>query len=502
VSSGVAQIVSAVPALYDYRVWLAIGLIFFVMLINLRGVKESGAFFAVPSYFFIAMMYLMVGVGLFRYFSGSLGMVADPPPLELIHQTQSIGLFLILRAFSSGTSAMTGIEAISDGIMAFREPRSRNAGVTLLVMSAILGSLLLGITFLAGSVGVIPSEAETVISQLARTIYAGRGLVYVLVISSTSLILILAANTAFADFPRLSAILAGDGFLPRQLAYRGSRLVYSRGIMVLAGIAALLVFVFQASVNGLIPLYAIGVFISFTMSQAGMTHRWWKSGHLQPGQEVKERGSTLRFENGWKLKMVINGFGSVCTAVVVVVFAVTKFPDGAWIIIIIVPVLVAVFTYIRNHYRRLAAQLSLEKYGAPPTIVRHRVILPISGVHRGTLAALRYARTLSDDITAVHVSIDPVEAERVQQKWEMWGDGVRLLILESPYRLMLEPLLDYIEEMASKRQGNETITIVVPQFVPEHWWNNALHARTASLLRSVLVHRPGIMITDVPYQVE
>ncbi len=502
VSAGVAQIVSAIPEILPYRVWLSIGLILFVMVINLRGVKESGAFFAVPSYYFIVMMYLMVGVGLFRYVSGSLGTVVDPPPLELIHQTQAISLFLILRAFSSGTSAMTGVEAISNGIMAFKEPRSHNAGVTLMIMSAILGSLLLGITFLSANIGVIPSEAETVISQLARTTFGGRGILYALLISATSLILILAANTAFADFPRLSAILATDGFLPRQLAYRGSRLVYSRGIMALAAIAALLVFVFQASVNGLIPLYAIGVFMSFTLSQGGMAHRWWKSGRLQPGQEVKERGSTLRFENGWKLKMVVNGFGSVCTAVVVIVFAVTKFPDGAWLIIVIVPMLVAMFSYIHRHYRRLAAQLSLEKYGAPPAIVRHRVILPISGVHRGTLAALRYARTLSDDITAVHVSIDPADAERLQQKWEVWGDGVRLLILESPYRLMLEPLLDYIEEMAAKRQANETVTIVVPQFVPEHWWNNALHARTASLLRSVLVHRPGIMITDVPYQVE
>jgi len=502
IASGVAQIVSALPDLFPYRVWISIGLIFLVMLINLRGVKESGTVFAIPSYYFIVMMYVTVGVGLFRYMTGSLGTVVDPPPLEMIHQAQGVSLFLILRAFASGTSAMTGTEAISNGITAFKEPRSRNAGITLIWMAFILGSLLLGITFLAAHIQAVPSESETVISQITRTAFGGRGLPYVLTISATSLILILAANTSFADFPRLSAILATDGFLPRQLAYRGSRLVYSRGIMTLAVISAFLVFVFQASVTALIPLYAIGVFMAFTLSQAGMAHRWWKVGHLAPDQEVKERGSTLRYESGWQLKMIINGFGAVCTGIVVIVFGVTKFPDGAWIIVVIVPLLVYIFSYIHNHYRRLAAQLSLERYGAPPPLGRHRVILPISGVHRGTLAALHYARRLSDDVTAVHVSIDPAEAERVQQKWEIWGDGTRLVILDSPYRLMLEPLLDYIEDMVARRLPNEIITVVVPEFVPKHWQNTFLHTNTAELLRSALLRRPGLIITDVPYQVE
>jgi len=502
ISSGVAQIVSALPDLFPYRVWISIGLIFLVMLINLRGVKESGTVFAIPSYYFIVMMYVTVGVGLFRYMTGSLGTVVDPPPLEMIHQAQGVSLFLILRAFASGTSAMTGTEAISNGITAFKEPRSRNAGITLIWMAFILGSLLLSITFLAAHIQAVPSESETVISQITRTAFGGRGLPYVLTISATSLILILAANTSFADFPRLSAILATDGFLPRQLAYRGSRLVYSRGIIALAIISALLVFIFQASVTALIPLYAIGVFMAFTLSQAGMAHRWWKVGHLAPDQEVKERGSTLRYESGWQLKMIINGFGAVCTGIVVIVFGVTKFPDGAWIIVVIVPLLVYIFSYIHNHYRRLAAQLSLERYGAPPPLGRHRVILPISGVHRGTLAALHYARRLSDDVTAVHVSIDPAEAERVQQKWEIWGDGTRLVILDSPYRLMLEPLLDYIEDMVARRLPNEIITVVVPEFVPKHWQNTFLHTNTAELLRSALLRRPGLIITDVPYQVE
>jgi amino acid transporter len=502
VSSGVAQVVSAMPELAPLRAWLAIAMVGFVMVVNLRGVRESGAFFAIPGYFFIGMMYLMVITGLFRFANGSLGMVADPPHLELVGQTQAMGLLLLLRAFSSGTSAMTGVEAISNGVTAFREPRSRNAGITLLWMSAILGTLLLGITFLAGSIQAIPSEEETVISQIARTAFAGRGVPYVALIGATSLILILAANTSFAGFPRLGAILAVDGFLPRQLAYRGSRLVYSRGIMLLAVISSALILVYDASVTALIPLYAIGVFLAFTLSQAGMARRWWKSGQLAPGVAVKESGSTLRHERGWRPKMVSNAFGAACTAVVTIVFAVTKFRDGAWMVILLIPILVVLFSGVHRHYRGLAAQLSLDRYGAPAAITRDRVILPIGGVHRGTLAALRYARTLLDDITAVHVSIDPMEAERIRQKWETWGDGTRLVTLDSPYRLMLEPLADYIRDLAAHMEPTESVTVVVPQFVPEKRWHQALHMRTADVLRSVLIRQRGVVIIDVPYQVE
>jgi amino acid transporter len=501
VSSGVAQVVSAAPALFPYRVELSVGLVLFIMAMNLRGVKESGAIFALPSYYFIVVMYATVGIGLLRYLTGTLGVVADPPPLELIGQAQAVSLFLILRAFAGGTATLTGVEAISNGITAFNEPRSHNAGITLIWMSTILGSLVLGITVLAVRIGAIPSETETVISQIARTAFSGRGLPYLLAISSTSLILVLAANTSFADFPRLAALHAGDGFLPRQLTYRGSRLVFSRGIMALAGVSSLLIVVFNASVTAMIPLYAIGVFLSFTLSQAGMARRWWKSGHLAPGLEVKERGSTVRYDARWKLKMVINGIGSAATAVVCVVFAVTKFKDGAWLVVFLVPSLVFIFFRIHYHYRDVARELSLDKFGAPPQIARHRVILPIAGVHRGSLAALRYAHMLSDDITAVHVSIDPVEAERIQGKWETWGDGVRLVILESPYRLMIEPLLEYIETITADMQGNDTVTIVVPQFVPKHRQYERLHTHTADLLRSVLLRKPGIVITDVPYQV-
>jgi amino acid transporter len=495
--------VSAFPVLFPYRVWIAVGFVLFVMLVNLRGVKESGAAFALPTYFFLVMMFLTVGVGMARYLGGTLGQVPNPPPLEMVHTAQAITLFLILRAFSGGTTALTGVEAISNGITAFKEPRSRNAGITLIWMSSILGTLLLLITFESGQIHAIPSEAETVISQLARTVFGGSGPLYLLTISATTLILIMAANTSFADFPRLSALHAGDGFLPRQLTYRGSRLVFSRGIITLALIACLLIFIFQASVTALIPLYAIGVFLSFTLSQSGMARRWWKIGHLAPGQEVKERGSTLRYEPGWQLKMVVNGFGAVCTAVVMLVFAATKFRDGAWIVVVLTPTLVFVFFRIHYHYRDLARSLSLEHYQSEPTsIPRHRVIMPISGVHQGTLKALRYARTLSEDVTAIHVSMDAAEAERIKTKWDLWGEGVRLVVLDSPYRLLMEPLLGYIEMIAAQRQPNELITIVVPQFVPRRWWHNLLHTQAAITLRLALLLKPGITVTDVPYHVQ
>ncbi|MBL8056516.1 MAG: APC family permease [Anaerolineales bacterium] len=501
ISSGVAQIVSAFPELIPWRVAIAVAMVLFVMFINLRGVKESGLTFAIPTYFFVVMMVVTVGVGLFRALTGSLGPVADPPHL-VVETLQPVSLFLVLHAFASGTTALTGVEAISNGITAFKEPRSRNAGITLVWMSAILGSLFLSITFLANHIGAIPSEEETVISQLARTVLDGRGPLYLGVIGATTLILIMAANTAYADFPRLAALIAADGFLPKQLAYRGSRLVFSRGIIVLAAIASLLIVVFSASVTGLIPLYAIGVFLSFTLSQAGMARRWWKAGHLAPGAELREAGSVLHYDRRWKLKLAINGFGAVCTAVVMLVFAITKFHDGAWIIILIVPILVAGFFAIHHHYKHLARGLSLENFGAPARIARHRVVVPIAGVHRGTLAALNYARSLSPDVTAVHVSIDPAEAERLKHKWEAWGDGLRLVILESPYRLMLEPLLDYIEGLAAQRPPNQTITIVVPQFVSRTWWHSLLHAQTAVWLRLALLFKPGIVITDVSYHVE
>ena len=501
ISSGVAQITSAFPVIYPFRVELAAILVLFIMLVNLRGVKESGVAFAIPTYYFVVVMILTVGIGLVRWATGSLGAVVAPPELEIALTTQVITPFLLLHALANGTSALTGIEAISNGITAFKEPRSHNAGITLIWMSSILGTLFLSITLLANQIGAVPSEMETVISQIARTIFGGQNIAYLGVIVGTALILILAANTAFADFPRLGALHAGDGFLPRQLTYRGSRLVYSRGIAALAVIAIGLIVVFQASVTRLIPLYAIGVFLSFTLSQTGMARRWWKSGRLQPGDEVKEPGSVLRYDKRWLSKMIINSFGAVCTFVVMIVFAVTKFSEGAWIVIALTPLLLIGFFSIHHHYKSLARQLSLENGNERPRITRDRVIILVGGVHQGTLAAIRFARTIAEDITAVHIATDPLEAEKVQHKWEQHGEGIRLVILNSPYRLMIEPLLEYMERIEAVKKQNEITTIVVPRFMPKHRWANFLHMRTAETLRKVLLNRDDVVIVEVPYQV-
>lgn len=501
ISSGVAQIVSAYPQAHQYRVLICVVCVTLITVVNLRGVRESGAAFAIPSYFFIAIMFITIGTGFFKYFTGSLGTVVNPPILEHAGEAISgVTAFLLLHAFSSGTAALTGVEAISNGTTAFKEPRSRNAGITLIWMAFILGMLFMGISFLTREVHAIPSEAETVISQLARTVFAGQGLMYLLIIGGTTVILILAANTAFAGFPRLSAMLASDGFMPRQLTYRGSRLVYSYGIISLGAVASILIIVFQASVTRLIPLYAIGVFLSFTLAQSGMARRWWRSGKLKDSTKTDDSTHELKYDKRWILKMFSNGFGALCTFFVMWVFAVTKFHDGAWIVLIIIPALVMVFYTINRHYTDLASQLTLDNFpGLPTTRSRHRVILPLSGVHQGTLEALRYAKLLSDDVTAVHVSMDDAESEKLQMKWKTWGEGTRLVILDSPFRLFIEPLLQYIEELLDNRQPKEAFTIVVPQFMPAKRWHTALHMQTAEVLRQELLSRQGVVVTDVPY---
>jgi amino acid transporter len=500
VSSGVAQIVSAFPPLFPYRVHISIALVLFVMIMNLRGVKESGKIFALPTYFFVVAMYATVAAAFVRHLAGNLGVVQNPPPLD-ISAAARLTPFLLLHAFSNGTAALTGVEAISNGIPAFKEPKSRNAGITLIWMSTILGTLFLGISFLAVRIGAIPSERETVISQLARTAFDGQGVLYFAAIAATTVILVMATNTSFADFPRLGALMAADGFLPRQLTYRGSRLVYSRGIIALALIACLLIVAFDASVTGLIPLYAIGVFLSFTLSQAGMARRWWKSGRLRPGVELKETGSTLTHDRRWWIKMAINSMGSLLTAVVVVVFGITKFTEGAWVVLILIPLLALLLRGIHSHYRALARTLSLDDFGEAPCVPRHCVLLLVHEVHRGTLEALLYAQKLSHDVTAVHVSMDPSESEKIRRDWSIWGKGTRLVILESPHQEFLEPVLCYLDELSGKRQPNEIITIVVPQFVPRRRISNLLHMPTAMFLRLAFLTKKDIVITDVPYQI-
>lgn len=510
VSSGVAQLVSAAPVLLPFQVEIALVMVFFIMAINLRGVRESGVIFSIPTYFFIAMLFLTLGIGIAKYLTGSLHTVVNPPEMELIGLPSGITVFLVLRAFANGTAALTGIEAISNGITAFKEPRSHNAGVTLIWMSAILSTLFLGITFISHAIGAVPSELETVISQLARTVFEGRGTLYLFAVGATTSILIMAANTAFADFPRLSALVAGDGFLPRQLNYRGSRLVYSRGIALLALVASLLIVAFQAKVSSLIPLYAIGVFLSFTLSQSGMALRWWKVGRLKDEKRPRKvkpnkhgrLPEQLHYDSHWPLKMVVNGFGALCTGVVMFVFAITKFHDGAWIVLVLLPILIMGFLAIHHHYKDLANRLSLEGFKSPVAIKKQKVIMPISGVHRGTLNALRYAQSLSKDVTAVHVAVDAAAGEKILLKWQQWAPDVNLVVLGSPYRLLLEPILRYIKNLADDRKPNEIITVVVPEFLPRVWWHSWLHTRAAQLLRLKLLFTNGVVVVEVPYVVD
>lgn len=500
ISSGVAQITSAFPEFYPYRVEIALGFIVFMTLINLRGVKESGVTFAIPTYFFLGMTLFTLGLGYYQYFTGQLGVVTGVEPIH--EATQSLTLFIILKAFSSGGTALTGVEAISNGITAFKEPRSRNAGITLIAMSIILSSIFLSVTFLARATEAVPSEFQTIFSQIGSVIYGQGSPMYLALLGGTTLILVMAANTAYADFPRLAALHAGDGFLPKQLTYRGSRLVFTYGIVVLAGVASLLIILFQATTTALIPLYAIGVFLSFTLSQAGMAVRWWRCGHLKPGETVQQIGSVLHYEPGWRWKIAVNGFGAVASVVVMVIFAVTKFVSGAWIIVILIPSLVFVFFRIHHHYRHLAERLSLEAFGQPTRLRRNRVIIALGGVHRGTLQALNYARSLSSDVTGLHISLNEEDDRKIRRKWEYWGDGVRLVILPSPYRTLIEPLLDYVRKIARQRQAGEMITVIVPEFVPEKWWQSLLHMNTAFFLRVGLLGLHNIVITEVPYHIE
>lgn len=509
-SSGVAQLVSAVPVLLPFQIEIALGMVFLIMLINLRGVRESGFIFSALAYFFIAMIFVTLTAGIYKYLTGNLGPVVEPPPLEMLGSASAVTVFLVLRAFANGTAALTGIEAISNGITAFKEPRSRNAGVTLIWMSAILSVMFLGITFLSHEVRAVPSELETVISQLVRTVFEGRGLLYYFTVGATTIILFMAANTAFAGFPRLSALVAADGFLPRQLNYRGSRLVYSRGIALLALVAALLIVVFRARVSGLIPLYAIGVFLSFTLSQLGMAKRWWKVGRLKDQKQPRKvkpnkhgrLPEQLTYDSRWSIKMLVNTVGAIATGLVMVIFAVTKFHDGAWIVLVLLPILIMAFLAVHHHYVDLARRLSLEGFKSPPAIKRQKVVMPISGVHRGTLNALRYAQSLSKDVTVVHVAVDAAAGEKILLKWQRWAPDVNLVVLGSPYRLLLEPMLRYIKNLADDRKPNEIITVVVPEFLPRVWWHSWLHTRAAQLLRMKLLFTSGVVVVEVPYVVD
>lgn len=498
-SSGVAQIVSAFPALAPYRVTIAVSIIALVTLINLRGVKESGSVFAIPTYFFLAMMVVMLGVGLYRYFTGTLGTVTG---VELATDAAvPLTMFLVLRAFSSGSTALTGIEAISNGITAFKDPKSRNAAMTLTAMSTILVSLFLGITFLSHQVQAIPTHEETVISQLARTILGQGNFLYFLVIAGTALILLMAANTSYAGFPRLAALQAADGYLPRQLTYRGGRLVFSWGIVTLALAASLLVIVMGASTTALIPLYAIGVFLSFTLSQAGMVVHSWKASRLQPGERIVESESTLVYDRNWRLHILISGVGAISTFVVMIIFAVTKFTTGAWFVLILIPALVFVFSRIHDHYKDVAQALSLENQQALIQTDRVITLLLVDGVHMGTLQMVNFAKSLGSPWQAIHVGVNPERTKATQEKWDKYiGENERLIIIQSPYRHLMAPIREYV--MGILRENNDAIVhIVMGHLAMDSVFTQALHQNSSLILNLGLTGLERVVVTIVPLQI-
>jgi amino acid transporter len=477
VAAGVAAITSAFPELATHKVALGVLCVAGIAMANIRGVRESGRIFAVPTYVFIASFGLLLVIGAYRLLTGTL----PPAAPAAVAPTEALTWFLVLRAFSSGCTAMTGTEAISNGIPAFRAPESRNAAITLGFMALILGTLFVGITVLASALGILPTESETVVSQIARRLL-GTGLFYYLIQAATALILVLAANTSFADFPRLASLLARDRFVPRQFASLGERLVFSNGILVLAGFAALLVVIFGGDTNALIPLYAVGVFISFTLSQAGMVRHWWT--HHGPR---------------WRGRLVINGVGATVTGLVAVVIAVTKFTHGAWIVVLVIPILVWSFLAMRRHYEEVALGLSLQGFDSPPEF-QHTVLVLIGDVHRGVVRAIQYARTLAPTaaVRAVYVETDPAQTRRLEEKWARWGLGVPLVVLTSPYRSLLRPLLDYVDQIQA-RGDDQMVTVVLPEFLPRRWWQHILHNQTALLVKGALLFRRNLVVADVPY---
>ncbi len=484
ISAGVAAVTSAFPALYPWRVELALTAIAFVTLVNLRGVRESGRVFAVPTYFFIVIMFLLILTGLARLLLWHPPATRAPSPTTAPAAVQGLTAFLILRAFASGCTALTGVEAISDGVPVFKPPEADNAGKTLLWMAGILVSTFLGITFLAHQFGVLPREGETVVSQLARMVF-GTSPLYYAAQAATALILLLAANTSYSDFPRLAMWMARDRFLPRQLANLGDRLVYANGIMLLGTLASVLVILFHASTHALIPLYAVGVFISFTLSQAGMVRRW-----------LKLRGA------GWRHSALINGVGATATGVVMIVVAATKFVHGAWIVLLLIPLLVRGFWVIHRHYEEVANQLSLSQRWPVP-VLQHTVIVPVAGLHRGVLKAIQYAQALGGNLHVVTVEIDPEETDELQAHWQRYLPDVPLEVLPSPYRSVVGPLVEFIDRFVVKE--GHYVTVVIPEFVPARWWHQLLHNQTAWSLKIALLYaRRGWqgrfrIITDVPF---
>jgi amino acid transporter len=482
ISAGTAALTSLVPQLRSFTVSFCLIFIFLLMLANLRGVKESGKIFMIPTYAFIVSVFILIFLGLFKQANGY---VAEPYPA--IPVVEGLGLFFVLRAFSAGCTALTGVEAISDGVLAFKKPEWQNARLTLLFLSIILGLMFVGITYLANIYHIIPKFGETLVSQLGKIIF-GQGIFYGFLQIVTLLILLLAANTSYADFPRLCYFLARDGFLPRQLTLLGERLVYSNGIILLSVCAGILVIIFKGDVNAVIPLYAVGVFTSFTLSQAGMVRHWFN-----------EKGS------GWVASALMNGLGAVATLVVLGVIVSTKFKLGAWMVVVTVPILVTLFMAIRSHYRHVAERLSTQEleprsyaFRNKPEVVTHPAVVIVGQLNRGTVEALDYARTIADEIVAVHVDIGSTDREKLQQQWQELESDIVLEIIDSPYRSLIEPISDFVSEFEVQHPGVFT-TVIIPAFVTRNWWESILHNQTTLFLKRALLAKKSRVVTTVRY---
>jgi amino acid transporter len=478
ISAGVLAITSAFPQLEPYRVEMCLGFLAILTIGNLRGIRESGNIFAVPTYFFVVSIALLLVAGLFRYVTG--GIVPVDAPLPPNAGQQQLTTLLLLTAFANGCTAMTGVEAVSNGVPAFRAPEAKNASATLVAMATLAIVMFVGITVLAHAYQVVPNSAESGISQLGRAVFGGTNLLYYLLQAGTTLILVLAANTAYADFPRLASIVARDRYLPRQFMNQGDRLAFSNGILVLSLFAAILIVAFRGDTQSLLPLYMIGVFVSFTLSQAGMVIHWRK---------LKDPG--------WQTSAMINGFGALVTGVVLIIVAVTKTLEGAWIVLLLIPTIVAFFKATHRHYDHVASELTLRGY-EPQRRLHNTVLIPIGGLQRAVVEALRYAETLSDDVRAIYVDVNQAQTEQLQREWKAWGGGVELVVLPSPYRSLMEPLLEYIEQ-AAEEKSSDYVTVILPEFVPKRWWQHLYHNQTSLLIKGALLFRPNIVVTSVPF---
>lgn len=479
VAAGVAALTSAVPSLFPHREAVGLVAIIFIVVMNLRGVRESGKFFAIPTYFAIGALGMMVVIGTVKSFTEA-GTVLPTASAGLQNGVEGLTVFLILRSFAAGCSAVTGMEVISNGVKAFRHPESKNAAITMVWMSAILAVLFMGISWMAYHYGILPKEDETVVSQLARLTF-GTGFTYYAVQIGTMLLLVLAANSAFAGFPHLSSILARDGFMPHQMSSFGDRLVFSNGIMILGFFACLLLVIFKGETHALIPLYAIGVFVSLTLSQAGMVRRWLVKKGLH-----------------WRKKLIVNGIGAVTTGIATVIIASTKFLQGAWIVFLLVALLILMFRSIRHHYIAVAEQVALTRDARPPRPRRNLILIPIGAVNRAVVRAVDYARSRGGEVRAVLIDVDKEETALVEIKWAQWGCGVPLIVLPSPYRSILRALLEYVEDLLEKDQDC-WITVVLPEILPARWWQNILHNQRALLLKGALLFKDRVVLTDVPF---